>query len=187
MDVATYIEEFHKLSLRSKIKEEESVKVARYLSGLKWSISKEMSLFTTTTILGCQHMAQNLEDKQRRKQEPNSKNRGRGRDSSGGQRGGSSRGGESRSQGERRLLEKSLEIGKRGTYGRGRGSQGNRGRGAGRCSSYFATMKCYQCGQLGHPTYRCPDKLLASNSEKRVAYTQEDSISPCTNEVSKLE
>lgn len=67
MDVANYIEEFHKLSLRSKIKEEESVKVARYLNGLKWAIAEEMNLFTPTTILGFQQMAQKVEERLRRR------------------------------------------------------------------------------------------------------------------------
>lgn len=48
-------------------------------------------------------------------------------------------------------------------------------------------MKFYQCGHLRHPAYRCPDKPSALNSEKRVAYAQEDSGSSCTNEGSKLE
>ena len=87
-------------------------------------------------------MALKVEEKGKRKQDHTSKNRGRGRDS----RGGSSRGGESRNQGESRLLEKSSKISTRGSFGRGRGSQGNIGRGARRSSSYFSTMKCYQCG-----------------------------------------
>lgn len=35
-------------------------------------------------------------------------------------------------------------------------------------------MKCYNCGQLGHPTYRCPEKPSSSNQDKRMAYVQED-------------
>ena len=132
-------------------------------------------------------MTLKVEEKGKRNQDHTSKNRGRGRHSRGDKRGGSSRGGESRNEGERRLLEKSSEISTRGSFGRGRGSQGNIGRGAGRSSSYFATMKCYQCGQLGHPAYTCLDKPSTSSSEKRVAYAQEDGSSSCTNEVSKLE
>ena len=35
-------------------------------------------------------------------------------------------------------------------------------------------MKCYICGQLGHPAYRCPEKPSSSNQSKKVAYVQED-------------
>lgn len=37
MDVAFYTKEFQKLYLRSKVKKEESIKVASYLGGLRWS------------------------------------------------------------------------------------------------------------------------------------------------------
>jgi hypothetical protein len=39
-------------------------------------------------------------------------------------------------------------------------------------------MKCYHCQQLGHPTYRCPEKSSTSQgSTKRVNYVQEESSS----------
>ena len=50
LDVASYIKEFDKLCLRSKIQEEEPIKVARYLGGLKWNIQEEISLWSPTTI-----------------------------------------------------------------------------------------------------------------------------------------
>jgi hypothetical protein len=50
MDVATYIEEFQMLCLRSKIEEEEEVKFARYLGGLRWVIQEEISLWTPTSV-----------------------------------------------------------------------------------------------------------------------------------------
>ena len=45
MDVSTYTEEFHKLSLRSKVTKTEKQKLARYLNGLKYSIQDELTLF----------------------------------------------------------------------------------------------------------------------------------------------
>ena len=44
LDVQAYTGEFQKLCLRSKVVEEESIKLERYLNDLKWSIQEEMSL-----------------------------------------------------------------------------------------------------------------------------------------------
>ena len=38
-------------------------------------------------------------------------------------------------------------------------------------------MKCSNYNQLGHPAYRCPEKLSSSNYDKRLAYSQEDNAS----------
>ena len=40
-DVQEYTEEFQKLCLRSKVVEEESINLARYLNGLKWKFKKK--------------------------------------------------------------------------------------------------------------------------------------------------
>ena len=50
MDVHSYTKEFQKLCLRSKVAEDESIKLARYLNGLKWSTQEEMSLFTPKIV-----------------------------------------------------------------------------------------------------------------------------------------
>jgi hypothetical protein len=34
-------------------------------------------------------------------------------------------------------------------------------------------MKCYNFNQLGHPPYRCPKKVSASE-ERKLAYAQEE-------------
>ena len=45
-------------------------------------------------------------------------------------------------------------------------------------------MKCYNCGQLGHPKYKCPHRASTSqNGERRVAYVQEDNVSMNSLEV----
>ena len=67
MDVASYTEKFHKLCLRSKIQKEEPIKVARYLSGLKWNIPEEISLWTPTTIQECHQLALKVEEKNKKK------------------------------------------------------------------------------------------------------------------------
>ena len=43
-DVTSYIKNIQKLYLRTKMQEQESVKLARYLNGLKWSIKQELNL-----------------------------------------------------------------------------------------------------------------------------------------------
>ena len=53
MDVEKYTKEFQKLCLRLEIQEEEPLKVARYLGGLKWIIQEEISLWTPTTFHKC--------------------------------------------------------------------------------------------------------------------------------------
>lgn len=187
-DVNTYTEEFQKLCLRSNVAEDESLKVARYLNGLKWNIQEEMALLSPKTVHQCYQLAIKIEERNKRKHDQSSKGRGRGRDQRG-QRGGyQGRGGDQRSQGESKLTEHGGETSSRGGFNRGRGPQGgsNRGRGAGRSNSYFATMKCYHCNQLGHPAYRCPEKASSSN-EKKVAYAQEDTMSVKTPEISHIE
>jgi len=50
MDVAYYAKEFQKLCLRSKVQEEESIKLEMYLGGLRWSSQEEISLWTPTIV-----------------------------------------------------------------------------------------------------------------------------------------
>ena len=48
-------------------------------------------------------------------------------------------------------------------------------------------MKFYNCGQLGHPTYRFPERPSSSNHNKRVAYVQEDNSNGKKLEVDHIE
>ena len=48
-------------------------------------------------------------------------------------------------------------------------------------------MKYYNCNELGHLAYRCPDKPFSSNSDKRVAYAQEVNSSDQESEVDHIE
>ena len=159
MDVATYTEEFQKLCLRSRIQEDETVKVARYLGSLKWNIQEEISLWTPTIDHKCFQLA--LKVKEKNKKATYSKFRGIGREKDGrGQRGYGGRGSDSRPQGDNKLTEQQEVSSRRGSFNRGRGSNTSwSGRSKNqRRGSYFATMKCYHCNQLGHPTYRCSKK-----------------------------
>lgn len=86
MDVSTYTEEFHKLTLKTKISETENQKLARYLNGLKYSIQDELSLFNPESVHKCHQMALKIEEKQRKRGEQinrggrgNQNFRGRGR------------------------------------------------------------------------------------------------------------
>src|SRR5271156_1945210 len=47
-------------------------------------------------------------------------------------------------------------------------------------------MKCYNCGNLGHPAYRCPEKPSTSQGERRNTYVQEDQAS-CHNQEVNLD
>ena len=76
LDVTTYTKEFQKLCLRSRMQEDETIKVARYLGGLKWSIQEEISLWTPTIVHKCFQLALKIEEKNRKKGEFNSKGRG---------------------------------------------------------------------------------------------------------------
>ena len=172
LDISSYTEQFQKLCTRSHVAEDENLKVVRYLSGLKWNIQEEMTLLSPTTVHQCYQLVIKIEENQR------------------GHRGDyQGRGTKPRNQGESKAPEHWSETTTRGGHGRGRGSQGrsNKGRGSGRSNSYFASIKCYSCGQLGHPTYRCPKKASSSNNEKRIGYAQEDTSSFKSPEINHIE
>ena len=186
LDVAAYTEEFHKLCLRSRVQEEEAVKVARYTGGLRANIQEEISLWAPTTVHKCFQLALKVEERNKKRQESNS-NRGRGR---GFHRGGyKGRDNETKTQEDSKPVEQNHHNNNhRGGYQRGRNSyNGGRGRHSyGGRGSHFATMKCYNCGNLGHPAYRCPDKPSSSQGERRNNYVQEDQVS-CHNQEVNLD
>ena len=146
-DVSSYTEEFQRLCMRSNVTEDESIKVARYLNGLKWNIQEEMVLLSPKIVHQCYQLELKIEERSKRKQDQTSKGKGKGRDQRGQHGGYQGRGNDQRNQGESKLIEHGGETSTRGGHNRGKGPQGgsNRGRGAGRSNSYFATMKCYHC------------------------------------------
>lgn len=167
LDVVAYTKEFQKLFLREKIQEEEAVKVVRYLGGLMWNIQEGIILWTPTTMYKFFQLALKVEEKNKKKQEANSKSRDRGR--------GSHRGGYkgtdnySKTQENSKLVEWSNNNkNNRGGYHRGRNSNnGGRGRhNNGGRGSNFATMKYYNFGNLGHPSYRCLYKTSSLQVER---------------------
>ncbi|XP_059078185.1 uncharacterized protein LOC131876737 [Cryptomeria japonica] len=141
MDVAAYIEEFHKLNMRSGHVENEREKVDRYLNGLRFNIQGEISLLVPKTVDECFQVALRAEEKLKRKSDQKSRGRCRsfrGRGKFGGKKH------SERQEGESNQNEQNGDSNSRGSFrGRrpnGRGSNGGPGRG----SSTF-TSRCYNC------------------------------------------
>ena len=67
MGVHSYTEEFQKLCLRSKVVEDETIRLERYLNGLKWYIQEDISLVTPKNVHQCYQMALQVEEKGKRK------------------------------------------------------------------------------------------------------------------------
>ena len=65
MDVSSYIEEFHKLTMKSKLVEPECVKLARYMQGLRMNIQDKLNLCSPNTVQKCFQFALR-EEKDRR-------------------------------------------------------------------------------------------------------------------------
>ena len=118
-----------------------------------------------------------MEEKNKRRQEANTKNKGKDRGfHKGGYKGIDN---EYKAQEDSKPLEQSNHNNNHiGDYERGRNSKGVRRRhNNGGRGPHFATMKCYNCGNSGHPSYRCPDKPTSSQGERRNNYVQEDQAS----------
>ena len=77
MDVSTYTQEFHNLTLRENVHETNKQNLARYISGLKYSIQDELTLITIDLFHQCFNLALKIEEKKKRRGE-SSFNRGRG-------------------------------------------------------------------------------------------------------------
>lgn len=71
-----YMEEFHKLSLKSKRQEEESEKVARHLNDLRMNIQDEINILAPEIVNKCFQLVLRVEEKLKRISEKG--NRGKG-------------------------------------------------------------------------------------------------------------
>ena len=67
MDMNTYTEEFHRLTLRTKKQEEEPEREARYLNSLRMNIQEETSLLALNTLGKFFQLALKVEEKLKRK------------------------------------------------------------------------------------------------------------------------
>ena len=54
--------------------------MARYLGGIKWNIQEELIPWTPTNFYKCYQLALKIEEKNRKKGDPNFRGRGGGRD-----------------------------------------------------------------------------------------------------------
>ena len=137
LDVSTYTQEFHNLTLRAKMYEIEKQKLARYVNGLKYSIQDELTLITLGLVHQCFNMALKIEEKHKRKGETSSRGRGRF----------NGRGSFNKSQEESSGSNADGESTNIRTF-RGRRSNG-RGRSSGRGPSVFMD-KCFTYNEVGH-------------------------------------
>ena len=109
--------------MRSNVAEDDNLKVASYLSILKWNIQEEMTLLSPKILHQCYQLVIKIEKKKKRKHDHSSKGRGRGRDQRGHRGGYQGRGTKSRSQGQSKGPDPRIETTPRGGHGRIRGSQ----------------------------------------------------------------
>ena len=77
LDVNTYTQEFHNMTLRAKMYEIEKKILVRYVNSLKYSIQDELMLITLGLVHKCFNMALKIEEKHKRKGETSSRGRGR--------------------------------------------------------------------------------------------------------------
>ncbi|XP_059067541.1 uncharacterized protein LOC131858345 [Cryptomeria japonica] len=169
LDVSSYTQEFHNLTLKAKMFETEKQKLARYINGLKYSIQDELTLVSVESVHKCFQLALKIKEKQKRRGEQ-SKGRGnsfRGRGRFNG------RGTFPKSQGESSNQSADNDASGRGSF-RGRGSNNGRGRSRGRGPNVF-TGRCFSCNQVGHQSFRCPQKNDSSNQgDRRVQLIHEE-------------
>lgn len=67
MDMSSYTKEFMKLCVRTKVKESEDEKVARYLNGLRFANQEDLNLHTPETVQKCFQLALKVEEKLKRR------------------------------------------------------------------------------------------------------------------------
>ncbi|XP_059076384.1 uncharacterized protein LOC131875750 [Cryptomeria japonica] len=136
-DVQAYTEEFHKLDIRAAHDEDDEEKVARYLNGLRYNIQDELSLTTPRIAKECYKLVMKVEEKLQRRQER--KGRGRGNTTEEEEKDKLKKTKETQSKVRSKLLilEEALEAQEEG-------------------STTF-TGRCYNCNEIGHLAFKCPE------------------------------
>ncbi|XP_059063026.1 uncharacterized protein LOC131855992 [Cryptomeria japonica] len=152
--VEEYTQEFYRLNIQAGHVDEDVEQVSRYLNGLPVSIQYEISMDNAHCVEEAYQFALKAEGKLNRKQQSNS--RGRGRFSRG--RGQSSSDRSSTSKQEETCTSSACLQGGRGRGDFLRGKEGySHGRGSfGRGRERIFSGTCYQCGETRHQAFECP-------------------------------
>ena len=83
--------------------------MARYLGDLKWNIQEELRLWAPTIVQRCHQLALKVEEKNKRKEDSNFKDRGKGRNQRGKRGGYQGRGSEQKNQDESKSIEQASD------------------------------------------------------------------------------
>lgn len=172
MDMSSYTEEFMKLCVRTKVKESEDEKVARYLNGLIFIIQEDLNIHTSEIVQKCFQLALKVEENLKRRHEKNG--RGKGRQQRGvrgtfrGRGNGFGYQGDSNQEDSRG--ENSCNQG--GGYNPRGSFRGRRPPSRGRYQ-VRGPPRCYNCNQEGHMANRCLEKATSSMGERRSNLVQE--------------
>ena len=76
LSVSLYNKEFHNICIRSRMVDLESVKVARYLIGLRYNIQEEVAILSSTKVNKCFQLAKKIEEKIKRTHDDSKRGRG---------------------------------------------------------------------------------------------------------------
>jgi hypothetical protein len=68
MTVKVYIEEFYRLTIRTRQRERDEEKFSRYINGLRCEVQDELSMMSVRTMEDVYQFAQKAEEKLARKQ-----------------------------------------------------------------------------------------------------------------------
>jgi hypothetical protein len=151
MSVKEYTEEFYRINIRARHRDNDDEKVARYMNGLQYDIQDEMRMMTIRNVEDAYQIALKDEEKLSRKQGQ----RGRGRSQARGKTIAQDRTQKPKeerkkpqTQPERGGSSQGRQYADRNIFPRARG----RGRGKG------GEVKCFVCGKIVHKSYEGPNK-----------------------------
>lgn len=157
MDVQAYTEEFDKLDIRAAHEEDVEDKVAIYLGGLRYNIQDELSLSTPRIVEECYKFPMKAKEKLKRRQYKSTRGKG------------TNRRGKRTFSTNKQPYEDQEETSKgkeKSVDARG-GFRGTRGKFGGGGSSTSFLGRCYSCNEIGHPTFKCPERQGSSSRGDR--------------------
>jgi hypothetical protein len=147
LSVKEYTEEFYRLNIKARQKENEDEKIARYINGLRYEIQEEINMMSIIKVEDSYQAALKAEEKLARKQRQ--RNRG----------GNSSRGKETSRE---KFQKPKHEAGKQHSHPE-KGGSSKEGKHGGRISfsrgrAGGGEVICYTCGKSGHKSWECPKR-----------------------------